>query len=146
MEALTTYFESRYFWIVLTFVGDSTITSDFFATLASPLSPSGRHEPLAIDLAHAAGQLQLEEERGRPPRGHPALFDDVVDRRRFFTKRLVHPSHRLAIAPFARPGHVVRGRLRYRARPDTGLPAQGQLRHHVVPALHERGAILDQSV
>jgi hypothetical protein len=32
MEALTTYLESRYFWIVFTFVGDSTTTSDRFAT------------------------------------------------------------------------------------------------------------------
>src|SRR5262249_31076861 len=32
MEAFTMYFESRYFWMVLTLVGDSTMTSDFFAT------------------------------------------------------------------------------------------------------------------
>ena len=39
------YFESRYFWIVLTFVGDSTITNDFpgdlFAT-PSPLPAAAR--------------------------------------------------------------------------------------------------------
>ena len=29
IEAFTTNFESRYFWIVLTFVGDSTTTRDF---------------------------------------------------------------------------------------------------------------------
>src|SRR5713226_2299958 len=60
MEARTMKLESRYFWIVLTFVGDSTTTSDFLATrypfvqiypaLASPLINSA----LASGLCHLA--------------------------------------------------------------------------------------------
>src|SRR5262245_42351424 len=37
IEALTMYFEFKYFWIVLTFVGDSTTTRDRFATKPSPI-------------------------------------------------------------------------------------------------------------
>src|SRR5207245_3039065 len=40
IDALTIYVEFRYFWIVFTFVGDSTTTSDRFATYALPARDS----------------------------------------------------------------------------------------------------------
>src|SRR5216684_2077196 len=91
MEARTMKLESRYFWIVLTFVGDSTTTSDFLATrypfmqiysalasplinsaLASGLCPSARtiNSALASGLcpsartATPAARQQLRDDRG----------------------------------------------------------------------------------
>src|SRR5262249_6857621 len=62
IEALTTYFESRYFWIVFTLVGDSTTTNDRFATSLPLSSPRPRdphlHEPPAVDLSDPSVQLQ----------------------------------------------------------------------------------------
>jgi hypothetical protein len=63
MEAFTTNLESRYFWIVLTFVGDSTITNDF-PTRASlcVFTATARHavqpppEPAADVPAHPCGR------------------------------------------------------------------------------------------
>src|SRR5207245_7533877 len=53
MEALTIYVESRYFWIVFTFVGDSTTTSARFATYALLVRvPAETHRCPASCLAH----------------------------------------------------------------------------------------------
>src|SRR3990170_2366179 len=108
MQALTMYFESRYFWIVLTFVGDSTTTSDRFATIFSLYhlgtgTPGCRHARappdshltllpshdfsrscapdvvLAGQLSHPALQLQAQERCRRPPGRDAALRDQVID-------------------------------------------------------------------
>src|SRR5437867_10885496 len=69
IEAFTMNFESRYFWIVFTFVGDSTTTRARLpvATRRSPLPvDGGRHPALALELTGPAPQLQANERRRRP--------------------------------------------------------------------------------
>ena len=70
--------ESRYYWIVLTFVGDSTTTSDFLATLYPFARDSGSHEALALELPYPPFDLERHEKRGGPSGRQPAPFDDVV--------------------------------------------------------------------
>src|SRR5712691_109128 len=80
IEALTMYFESRYFWIVFTFVGDSTTTRDRLATnLSFTLRELELRVALTGKLSHAALQFQREEERRRPPGRDAALPDQPVD-------------------------------------------------------------------
>src|SRR5256886_13207547 len=59
IEALTMNFESRYFWIVFTFVGDSTTTSDF---VTARLPPTARR-PRSIVGRRAGGPTRRARDR-----------------------------------------------------------------------------------
>src|SRR5262249_51863741 len=109
IEALTRYFESRYFWIVLTFVGDSTTTSDRFAT-PFPLSSCPQpNEPLSLDPADVPVELQRQQECGGPSGGHACLLDDIVHRRGLGAKHSEQPRG-VSVLPcptiLARPRHA----------------------------------------
>src|SRR5262245_5415703 len=75
MDAFTTYFESRYFWMVFTFVGDSTTTKDRFTpdlslfNVPSP-SPAGRAPAPRPSVGREAGEPTL---RSRAPPALPLL-------------------------------------------------------------------------
>src|SRR2546425_6913126 len=60
IDALTMNFESRYFWIVFTFVGDSTTTSDF-ATARPP--PPARRQRSTVGRRAGGPTRQLGGQR-----------------------------------------------------------------------------------
>src|SRR5262249_32199546 len=143
IDAFTRYFESRYFWIVLTLVGDSTTTSDRFAT-PSPLSSCpDPNEPLSLDPADLSVQLQRQEERGGPSGGHSPFFVDLAHRHRCAAQRAEprrRPAALAAAAAAGAGGHATPGRRH--AIP----PAGRHPRHDVLPALHQRRAVANQRV
>src|SRR2546422_4971263 len=69
MEALTMNFESRYFWIVFTFVGDSTTTSDFVTARLPPtakvktIQRSEEHTSELQSRLHLVCRLLLEKKK-----------------------------------------------------------------------------------
>src|SRR5438309_9084716 len=85
MEAFTTNLESRYFWIVLTFVGDSTTTNDFPTRVSlCVFTSTARHavqplpEPAADVPAHPCGR----DTAWAPPGGDGPLLAPAAAPRR----------------------------------------------------------------
>src|SRR3990172_5797378 len=140
MQALTMYFESRYFWIVLTFVGDSTTTSDRFATNVPLLSREADSRiVLAGQLSHPALQLQAQERRRRPPGRDAAPLDHVIDVDRFAAEQR-QDSCLVAL------GRGFRGSFRVCALRQAAPPHWGELGKDVLPALNQFSTVLDEAV
>src|SRR5215470_7714956 len=75
IEAFTMNLESRYFWIVLTFVGDSTTTKARLPLLATRRSPRGRPTPpsagpRAVAPTHRARARRAPRQSGRAEAPH----------------------------------------------------------------------------
>jgi hypothetical protein len=135
MEALTMKPESRYFWIVLTLVGDSTTTSE--RDLANGLlsAAGGPDEPLPGQLPDTPLELQGQQARRRAGGGEAAPLDQ------FFH------GHRLGADEGQQRILGLRAGRRWgRYRGHARAPARGQESDHVLPALDEGGAVTDELV
>src|SRR4029434_1326513 len=118
IEALTMKPASRYFWIVLTLVGDSTTTSE--RDLANGLlsAMGGPDESLPGQLAYPPLELEGEETRGRAGGGEAAPHDQFFHGHRLLADQ---GEERIRLLEGCRRGGR-RGPQRRHARPPARPP------------------------